>query len=549
MTTGRLPFKAEYDQAVMYSILNEQPPPAPSLRPGMPAVLASIIDRALAKTPDKRYQHVSEMLDDLESVRESGRGRDISAKTGEQDVEHSLPSIAVLPFVNMSPDPENAYFGDGLAEELINGLSRLGGLRVAARTSAFRFRGEDVDIREIGHQLGVSTVLEGSVRKSGNRLRVTAQLINIEDGYHLWSERYDREMKDIFDIQDEIAAAIVKQLEVKLAVKKGQPLIKRYTENLEAYSLFLKGQYHLFSLKPEGWAKSFELYQQAIELDPSFALAHAWQSQNYQSLCFWGDGRPRQEMENSRSAARAALQLDEDLALARAVMAVIYWSYDWHWTKAEQEFKRVFELDPTEPFNHVNYSLFLAAAGRTDEALAEAELGQKLDPLSSIIASWGGITLVAAGRYGEAVDCLQRAIALDPGHWQAHYQLSRTFLHTSDINQAQAASRKAMELSGEASATLKEAAVIHYLSGNPDAGDWFFAQLSGRANRGYVSPCMFAEIHLARGEREEALKYLEQAIRERDPWLVLIGLNPPQTRPTGLEMETILGPVGFPISS
>lgn len=537
MITGETPFGGDYEQAMMYSILNEEPRPARSLRPDVPTDVGRLIDKALSKDPNERYQTSAELVLALQSL---ARRLDIKRVELNSNEAKGLPSIAVLAFMNMSPDPENAFFADGLAEELINALTHLKGLRVAARTSAFRFRGKDVDIREIGRKLDVRTVLEGSVRKAGNRLRVTAQLVNIEDGYHLWSERYDREMEDIFEIQDEITAAIVKQLQVELVGKTDEPLVKRHTENLEAYSLFLKGQYHLFSLTPDGWQKSFELFHRAIEIDPGFARAYAWQAQNYQSQCFWGDSAPRDAMEQSRAAVERALELDDQLQLAHCVNAVIRWGYDWDWNGAEREFKKAFELEPTEPFNHVNYSLFLAAQGRFDEAVAESRIGQRLDPLSSLLAAWSALAPAAAGLLDEAIEVLERAIGLDPDHWQSYFHLCATYLHASRIGDAMTAGGKAVELSGGSSAASMRMAAVCYLAGEADKGDELFRKLIERSKNLYVAQSFFTEIHLARKEPEKALECLEKAVQDRDSWLVMIHLNPPLIRPTGPKVEALL---------
>jgi serine/threonine-protein kinase len=538
--TGELPFKGEYDHAITYSIINEAPHPVTSLRSDTPRDLEKIVEKSLAKIPGDRYQHVRDILPELKSLK-TQIGHNVMTRS--IDDTDAVPSIAVLPFDNMSPDPENAYFGDGLAEELINALTHLKGLRVAARTSAFRFRGREIDIREIGRNLNVRTVLEGSVRKAGNRLRVTAQLINIENGYHLWSERYDREMEDIFALQDEITAAIVRQLEVKLTCKTGAPLVKRYTTNLDAYSLYLKAQHHLLKLTPEGWQESFELYQQAVELDPSFALPYVSLSSIHQSRCFWGDAAPRDAMPKSRAAAENALDLDDDLGIAHAAMAVIIWSYDWNWERAEREFKRASELEPTEPFNHISYSLFLSLQGRFEEAIAESRLGQKLDPLSSIITSWGSISLAAAGLYDEAIECLRYAVSLNPNDWQPYIHLTETYVHSSRIDDAKAVCARAVELSGGASIALTMMAVVYCLAGNTTQGDELLEKLTDRSRQMYVAPSFFTEIYLARGEHDKALEYLKEAVRVRDSWLVFMDMKPMQIRPTGPEVERVLAPV------
>ncbi len=540
MITGETPFRGDHEPALIYSIMNEDPKPVRNTRSDVSADMERLIDKVLSKDPNERYQTSAELIDALESVR--ARATRETAIAGSEDT-NPLPSIAVLPFANMSPDPENAYFADGLAEELINALTHLDGLRVAARTSAFRFRGGDIDIREIGRKLNVGTILEGSVRKAGTRLRVTAQLINIADGYHLWSERYDREMEDIFAIQDEITAAIVEQLKVRLVGGDTAPRVKRYTENLDAYSSYLKAQHHLFTFTPEGWHKSFELYQEAVQLDSSFALPYVSLSQIYQSQCFWGDSAPKDAMPKSRAAAEKALELDAEIAIARAVMAVIYWVYDWDAERAEQEFKRAFELEPTEPFNHVNYSLFLAARGNYDEALSESRIAQKLDPLSSVISAWTAIPHAVAGLYDDAIDCLQNAISLNPNDWQPYIHMSETYLHLSRIDDARAACVKAVELSRGASIALTMTAVVECLSGETKKSDELLDKLTQRSKRVYVAPSFFSAIHTARGEREIALKHLEEAVRVRDSWLVLADIRPGQIRPTGPDVDAILAPV------
>ena len=255
MLTGRLPFKGEYASAMMYAVLNEKPEPVTDARTEMPHEMHAVVDRCLKKSPDERYQNMDDVLVDLGEVKNKISDVGISK---ERSGEKSTPSIAVLPFVNMSADPEQEYFCDGMAEEIINALTHIKNLKVVARTSAFSFKGKDADIKEIGEKLKVDTVLEGSVRKSGNRLRITAQLINVEDGYHLWSERYDRDLDDVFAIQDEVTLAVVDHMKVKLPSKEKQKLKKQPTDNPEAYQLYLKGRYFTNKRSPEGYGKSFE---------------------------------------------------------------------------------------------------------------------------------------------------------------------------------------------------------------------------------------------------------------------------------------------------
>lgn len=516
MLTGELPFKGDYEQAILYSVLNENPTAMARKRPSIPADLERIVSTALEKDKDKRYNQTHDFLMDLRTVRKK-----IKPEHLEQDfsVKDATPSIAVLPFLNMSPDPENAYFGDGLAEELINALTCLEGVRVAARTSAFSFRGKDVDIREIGKKLDVTTVLEGSVRKASNRLRVTAQLINIADGYHIWSGRYDREMNDIFELQDEITLAIVEQLKVKLMPrKKDAPVIKRFTENLEAYSQLLQGRYHWHSLTPEGWMKSRECFEKAVELDPNYALAHAWLAIWLQSQSFWGDVSPVDYYQRGLQSLKKALQIDDAVAEAHNALAVNYFSFDWNAAAAEREFKRSFELDPHSALARTNYAIFLIIQERFDEALVQAELAQKLDPLSPMVNTWVGMVPLYAGRTEDAVRQLKKAMELDPVFWQPYVHITGAYLALSMWEEAVASAEKAVELSSGASNSRMMLTCAYHQGGRMRDSEEQLAILKQKARDAYVAPMLFAWIYQMRGDAEEAFRWLKKAVDGRDAW-------------------------------
>jgi len=542
MVTGEAPFTGDYEQAVNYSIMNEAPRPIRTLCPDAPVEAERLIEKTLSKDPNGRYQKTTELLRALQSLKKRLESSSVDL-AGSDAI--GVPSIAVLPFVNMSPDPENQYFGDGLAEELINALAQLKGVRVAARTSAFRFRGGNVDIREIGEKLNVGTVLEGSVRKAGNRLRITAQLINIEDGYHVWSERFDREMKDIFDIQDEITRAIVDRLRVELVGSKDRPLVSSCTENLEAYSAFLQGRFYWNSLTPEGWTRSFELFQRAIELDPMFALPHAWLSVYYGSQAFWGNVALKEVAPKARAAAQRALALDDSLGFAHGDLAWAFWFIDWDFRAAEREFKRAFELDPGSALGRTNYALFLACRGRKEDAVREARLCLKLDPLSSLVAAWSAGALYGVGEIEESIDTSLKAIAMDPDHWQSYLHLGMAYLHASMVEKAAAAWEKAVDLSGGSSATLAWLAAAYYLMGKNREADKLIDRLDERAKQTYVPPMFFAWISVARGEPKAALAYVKHAIQERDCFLDFNNAIPPQMRAGGPEIDALLEKAGL----
>ena len=357
MVAGQRPFKGEQLQAVSVGILQSQPAPPTGSRTGVPLELERVVDRALAKAVADRYQTVADLLSELRTVK---RALD-SGATAAAGAEKAVPSIAVLPFSNMSPDPEQEYFCDGIAEELIDALARLEGLRVVARTSAFQFKGQALDVGEIGKRLKVGTVLEGSVRKAGNRLRINAQLINTSDGYHLWSERYDRQMDDVFAVQDEIARSVVEKLKVKLLGEHEAPVIKRPTDNLEAYNLFLKGRYYFSKLTKEALTRSLECFTQALAKEPTYAQAHAGVAVAQTVRAVYGGAVSREVMPSAKEAALKALALDETVADAHMALGSVLHYYDWDWLGAEHQYRRALELNPSDTLVRAVYAHLLRA--------------------------------------------------------------------------------------------------------------------------------------------------------------------------------------------
>ncbi len=536
MITGHPPFAGEYDQSVMYAIVHDEPEPITWRRAGTPPELERIVKKALTKDLEKRYQCMDDIRVDLESFLEK-----TGSKPGDTARE---PSIAVLPFVNMSPDPENEYFGDGLAEELINALTQLKGLRVVARTSAFRFRGRETDIREIGRQLDVYSILEGSVRKSGNKLRITAQLINVVDGYHIWSDRYDREMEDIFTIQDEIARSIVNKLEVALSLKTGTPLVKQYTDNLEAYNLYLKGLYEWNRMTPDGWISSRECFEEAVRMDSGFAPAHIGLAIWYQSQAYWGEIPPMEAYERSMENAKQALEIDDTMADPHAVLACNYFLYDRNWSESEREFKRSLELDPTSTITRVNYALHLVLNDRFEDALEQPKIAQRYDPFSTIVNTWAALVLHYTGKTAEAVARLRDTITMDPAHWQPHYHLANVYLDQSSLGEASAEAEKAVELSGGASITLMILASVRFVSGRSEEGREVLGQLIERAKNVYVPPVFFAWIGMARDDPDGAYRYVEKAIEVKDAWLNFNRIAPWQLRTRGPKIDALLKEAG-----
>ena len=323
-------------------------------------------------------------------------------------------SIAVLPFANVSADPENDYFCDGLAEELLNALAKVEGLKVAARTSSFYFKGKNIDVGQIGEALGVTTVLEGSVRRSGNRLRITAQLINTTDGFHLWSELYDRELKDIFDVQEEITLAIVDSLKLKLLGEGRAKVLRRYTENAEAYSLYLRGRFFWNKRTTEGFRQAIEYFEQAIELEPNYALAYSGIADCYNCSGFAYDlgwMRQAEVMSKAKAAAIKALEIDDTLAEAHTSLAYAKHLFDWDWEGSEKLFRLAIALNPNYANAHHWFAHLLIATSRVDEALAESERALELDPLSAVMNTHLGWHYLH-GDVDAFLVCLDRLLAV-----------------------------------------------------------------------------------------------------------------------------------------
>ncbi|UCC84052.1 MAG: tetratricopeptide repeat protein, partial [Gemmatimonadota bacterium] len=338
------------------------------------------------------------------------------------DAPDDMKSIAVLPFANMSDDPGYEYFSDGMTEEIINALTQLRDLRVAARTSCFAFKGKTPDLAEVGAKLKVATVLEGSVRKVGTRLRVTAQLVNVADGYHLWSERYDRELEDVFAIQDDIAGAIADKLRVELLETEKERLVEPQTENLEAYSLYLKGRSYFHKFTPPDCQLAIASFQQAINLDPDYARAYAGLARVYTMVGGAGTFHllpPREAYPLAKAAVTKALELDDRLPQAHTTLGLVRSNHEWDWAGAERAFKRALELSPNDSDSHLWYGFHLWFMDRFDEAIACYRRALALDPLQPVIESTIGIFQYCARRYDEALQNQKRVLEKHPDNYHA----------------------------------------------------------------------------------------------------------------------------------
>jgi serine/threonine-protein kinase len=520
MITGEMPFRGDYEQAMSYSIVNEDPRSVRSLRPDMPSDVERLIEKTLSKDPNERHQKATDFLSAMQSLKK--RIESSSVDTTGSDVKEA-PSIAVLPFTNLSADKENEYFSDGLAEDIIDALTQVPGLRVMARTSAFSFRGKEADVREIGARLNVGHILEGSVRRAGNRLRVTAQLVKASDGYHLWSQRFDREMTDVFAIQDEISQAIVEKLRVRLTGDR--PLIKRYTENLAAYDLCLKARYHILKMTLEGGEAGRLYCEQAIAVDPSCALAHVVLAESYFWSAYWGSADPRESFPKSKSAALEALRLDDTIADAHSALGTVLGSGEFDWHGAEREFRRALELSPSRAVLRYNYAwcypmYFLLPLGRVDQAVTEMRRALELDPLDPFYNALLGYLLYASRQFELALAQLQHTVDLEPTSFFSHWFLSILYAREGRLDEAIAAAEKANELSGDNAITVGNLGKVYGLASRTAEARRLLEELMARRRSTYVPASAFLFVYGGLGERDEALEWMAKGIDEHDPVLM-----------------------------
>jgi len=431
-------------------------------------------------------------------------------------------SIAVLPFTSMSPNPEDEAFADGMTEEIINALAQIVELHVVARASAFSFKGRYIDVRAVGRQLNVRTVLLGSVRRADHQLRITVQLVNAEDGYHLWSERYDRELKDIFEIQDEIARSIAARLKVTLETRLETPLVKAGTGNLEAYSLYVKGRAFL-NRRGATFAPALELFKQAVALDPDYALAWAGIADAYTLLAFYGFMHPDLSRPKWQEAAGRAVAADASLSEAHAALALGSLLNDWDKERGEREFVRALELNPRSIQARSWYAIFFLqfAAGRLVEGVEHARLALESDPLSCYVNCVLSLTLDGVGKYADAIESAKRAVELDSGSYLARWSL-QTALHLSGrFEEAIAAGQLALLLSGRQPGSMATLALSLADLGRTAEAETVYTELMARARREYVVPSTRAFAAHAAARPDEAAQHVSEALAIHDPfsWL------------------------------
>jgi serine/threonine protein kinase/Tfp pilus assembly protein PilF len=534
LATAERPFRGDSAPALMSSILKDHPTPVEERRSDLPGDVCRLIDKCLEKEPRDRIQTAREILDELKACRkawETDAERSTRRATGDgfsRQAERTA-SIAVLAFSDMSAAKDQDWFCDGIAEEILNALTPLKGLRVAARTSAFSFRGKDDDLRTIGEKLNVTTVLEGSVRRAGDRVRITVQLSDVASGFQLWSERYDREVKDIFDVQDEIAKAVAERLRVTLTA--GDRLVEQATSNIEAYELYLKGR-ALVDRRGASVPAGLDLLQKAVQLDPGYSLAWAGIADALTVLAYSGAARGSDSKPRAMAAARRSIELDPASAAGHIALACATLLYENNRAMAKQEFERALEISPNYGMGRCWYALFYCqwACGDFERGIAEARRALDSDPFSAYVTMNLGNCLLTAGRLDEAIAMHRRAIQLDHESFVARWALGGALTMAGRFEEAVSTHETAARMSERHALALVGLAMVFGRWGKRSEASALHRELMDRASRGYVSATHLALTAEAAEQHEEAMAFARRAWDERDPAFILWGRHFPPYR-------------------
>jgi serine/threonine protein kinase/Tfp pilus assembly protein PilF len=517
MLSGEKPFKGEYDQVVIFNILNEEPENIKKFRKDIPSNLFAVLEKSLEKDRGYRYEYISSLLEDLKHLKDEAE-----IQPSQINLISTKPSqsVVVLPFVNLSGDPEQEYFCDGLAEELINSLSKISDIKVVARTSAFAFKGSNIEVRKIGKRLNVGTVLEGSVRKVGNRIRIMAQLINVRDGYHLWSEKYDREFNDVFNVQDEISLAIVDKLKVKLLGNEKGNLLKRYTQNPEAYDLYLKGHHIYYQYNFKITNQAIEYFHKALEKDPNYALAYVGLAECYGSMAYWGVKRPSEVLPIDRKYTQKALEIDKNLSEVYTLIADTSHMFDWKWSETEQIYLHSLELNPNNIDSLNDYGLYLCSVRRFEDARKAFERAKNIDPLN-YMTFCVLFPDFCNSRFDLIIADLSKFMDLDPPFWPGLWLLWRTLSLMENKAEALEAFKKLFLLRG-----MNDVVKLMEGLSYEEALRVGARSLAEFYKHQYTSPYDIAMYFIHSGEKEEAIAWLETAVKEHDGRLYFLNCDP-----------------------
>jgi eukaryotic-like serine/threonine-protein kinase len=561
MATGLPPFRGDTSGVIFDLILNRAPSPAIRLNPDLPAKLEEVINKALEKDRKLRYQTASDLRSDLQRMKrdsDSARFATSSALVSAAGARpwwrgktalaacavavaallvlgtwfailrargEAIDSLAVLPFANMGGSPDTDYLSDGITESLIDSLSELPNLKVMSRSAVFRYKGKDVDPRTAGRELGVRAVLAGRITQRGDKLSVSAELVEVDDNSHLWGGQYNRGLTDALPVQQEIAHQIAGKLRLQLNNKQMARMEKHQTGNPEAYQLYLKGRFYAAKGTREGTDKGIDYLHQAVALDPNYALPYAGIAFAYNWASDWIIP-PTDAMPKAKEAARQAVELDDTLAEAHVELGIVASWYDYDWLLAESEYKRALELSPNYAAAHEFYSTYLIIVGRIDEALDEARRAEALDPVSAEISYILGWELYGAHRYDQAVAELRRCLDLDSSYWGADYSLAQAYEQQGRFAEAIAALKIARTIEDSSLVLNAELVRAYALSGQRAGAQQALEELLTRSKHSYVSGYIMATVYAALGDKDQAFAQLQQAYLQRSFFLSLINVDP-----------------------
>jgi serine/threonine-protein kinase len=515
MLTGEPPFPGGDTRTTMTRQVLEPAPPVRARRPEVPAGIAAVLARALAKDPTERFSTADAFAAAL-------RAPEAQVTTAET----TRRRIAVLPLENASGDPGNEYLSDGITDALIDALAKVEGLQLPSRTSAFALKGTRQDVRAIGAHLGVSTVLEGTLRRAGNRLRITVQLTDVQEGRLLWSERYDRELADVFVVEEDIARAVVGTLRRTLLRDLGAVHPRRYTQNVSAYNLYLEGRYFWNRRSGGDLQRAIELFERAIGEDPGYALAYTGLADSYALQLDYRSMPVVEGLERAKDYARRALALDDGLAEAHTSLGWVTFIYDWDWPGAEREFRRAIESDPRYATAHQWHAWLLTALGRFNEGLAEIHAATDLDPASVSIRRSLGWVYHYARQHHTAVTHLERAMAMDPTSEETRRILALVHVALGDLTAAETEARESLRLAPGNPAATGLLAHVAARAGRSDEARALLADLEARATQGYISPVALATAHIGLRDVDAAFTQLERTWHERRGWVAYLNVEP-----------------------
>jgi serine/threonine protein kinase/tetratricopeptide (TPR) repeat protein len=541
MATGRQAFGGKAMAVVFHSILAEEPTPVRSLSPQMPLDLERIIRKALQKNREMRYESASDLRADLRGLKrdlESGRitpgtntpppltNPGSSTGVSRKRSARAIRSLAVLPFVNENRDSNIDYLTDGITETIIHALAEIPKLRIQARSTVFRFKSRLDDPQGVGRELNVQAVLTGRLMQRGDALTVSAELVDVLDGSCLWGARFNRPQSEIFVMQDEIAAEISQKLQLHLSGDQKKRLDRRYTRDLEAYHLYLKGRYYWNKRTVDGLINAINFFGQAISRDPGFALAHAGLADCFHPLGAYRVLSPAEAFGKAKAAALKALEIDDRIAEAHTSLAMSILFYDWNWASAEQSFKRAIQLNPNYPIAYQWYAVHLMAMGRQEESLAAILHAQKLDPLSLPINTHLGWAYYFVRDFDQAEKQLRKTIELDENFVLARFILGQVLTQQGRYEEAISELDSSLSQSPGLPSILSAIGYSAALAGNEAKALEILGQLGEQQKKRYVSPYEFALVHIGMADKDKAFAYLQEALKDRSSWLIWLKVEP-----------------------